>query len=141
MCASSHLRLIPVAMLLAAAMAGLIIFSNTAAGLMYLAAAGLVVALLIFIATGVLSALAGFRRGAVDTAALRVNSTGAAIRFYGPIVLISAAVTIILAMLQLAGAFLAFPVGVVIGFGVVAALAFAIMLVYALAMFIYAARG
>lgn len=141
MCASSHLRLIPVALLLTAALSGFIINSSTPEGLMYIAAAAIFVALFIFITTGILSALVGFRRGAGETSVMCPNHTGAAIRFYGPIVLISAVVTIIIALLQLAGAFLPFAPEVVIVIGVIAALAFSIMIVYATAMFIYSARG
>ena len=136
MCEDNKLRLIPVVIIVAALFSGLVIFSNTPAGLFILFAAALGIAFLILLTTGVLAALCGFRRTLGEPCNNRSSITCFVIRCFGPIVLISAIISVIFALLVIEGAFAAFSGLINAILGIIYAIIFSIMLVYFTGMFL-----
>lgn len=136
LCEESKLKLIPVVIIVAALLSGLVIFSNTSAGLFVLFAAALGIAFLTLITTGILVALCGFRRGLGEPATGRSSVACFVIRCFAPIILITALISVILALLVIEGAFAAFSPLVNAILGIIFAIIFSTMLVYFTGMFL-----
>jgi hypothetical protein len=90
MCEDNKLKLIPVVIIVPAALSGLIIFSNTPEGLFIAFAAALGIAFLILITTGVLAAVCGFQRALGESCHNRSSISRFILRCFGPIILITA---------------------------------------------------
>lgn len=136
MCEDSKLRLIPVVIIVAAIFSGLVIFSNPPGGLFTLFAAALGIAFFILLTTGVLAALCGFRRTLGEPCNNRTSITCFIIRCIGPIVLFSAIISVIFALLVIEGAFAAFSGLINAILGIIYAIIFSTMLVYFTGMFL-----
>jgi hypothetical protein len=136
MCEDSKLKLIPVVIIVAAVLSGLIIFSNTPAGLFIVFAAALGIAFLILIVTGVLAAVCGFQRALGESCHNRSSVTCFILRCFGPIILITAVISVVLALLVIEGAFAAFSPLINAILGIIFALIFSTMLVFFTGMFL-----
>jgi hypothetical protein len=136
MCEDSKLKLIPVVIIVAAVLSGLIIFSNTPAGLFIAFAAALGIAFLILIVTGVLAAVCGFQRALGESCHNRSSVTCFILRCFGPIILITAVISVVLALLVIEGAFAAFSPLINAILGIIFALIFSTMLVFFTGMFL-----
>jgi hypothetical protein len=146
MCDGAKLRLLPVIIMLAALISGLVIYSYTpgalAAGALAASAAGaLFVSAMVFLTACVICALCGFRR----TAGLGDDrGTGAAVcamRVYAPAVLINSLAACVLSLIALAGAFALLPQAAGAAAVVALSLALSAALVYFAAAMIFAVRG
>lgn len=136
MCEDNKLRLIPVVIIVAALFSGLIIFSNTPAGLFILFAAALGIAFFILLTTGILAAVCGFQRTSGEPCHNRSSVSCFVIRCFGPIILITAVISVILALLVIEGAFAAFSPLINAILGIIYALIFSTMLVFFTGMFL-----
>jgi hypothetical protein len=136
MCEDTKIKLIPVVIIVAAVIAGLVIFQNTPAGLFILFAAALGIAFITLVVTGVITALCGFRRTLGEPCNNRSSVTCFIIRCYGPIILISAIISVIFALLVIEGAFVAFSGLINAILGIIYAIIFSTMLVYFTGMFL-----
>lgn len=136
MCEDSKLKLIPVVIIVAAIFSGLVLYSNSVpGGLFALFAAALGIAFLTLIITGVIAALCGFRRELGEPCNNRSSITCFIIRCFGPIVLISAVISVIFALLVIEGAFALFSGLINAILGIIYAIVFSTMLVYFTGMF------
>jgi hypothetical protein len=136
MCEDTKLKLIPVVIIVAAVLSGLVIFANTPAGLFILFAAALGIAFVILIVTGIIAAACGFRRTLGEPCNSRSSITCFLIRCYGPIILITSVISVIAALLVIEGAFALFSGLINAILGIVFAIIFSIMLVYFAGMFL-----
>ena len=135
MCKNSRLKLLPAVMIAAALLSVLIIFSNTSEGLFIVFAAALGMAFLVLAATGLLSAVCGLQRSLGEPCHSRTSVTCLVIRYFGPTVLCTAAVSVLFALPVLEGAFAVFPPLLNSILGVLYALVFSTMLVFFTGMF------
>lgn len=128
MCHENHLCLIPVVILIAALLAGLVIaFASTPAALFPYA---LATALTILVITGIIVAVCGFLRCSSETC----NVTCSAICCLAPVILVTAMLSIVLALIAIAG-FSVTP-AVNLALGVIYSLIFSTMLVYFVDLFL-----
>ena len=136
MCEDNKLRLIPIVIIVAALLSGLIIFSNTPAGLFVAFSAGLYIAFFILIVTGILAAVCGFQRTLGEPCHNRSSITCFIIRRFGQVILITAEFSVILSLLVIEGAFSAFSGLINAILGIIFALIFSTMLVFFIGMFL-----
>lgn len=138
MCKDLKLRLIPVIIIVAGVLSGLIIASNTPGGLFIFFAAALGVAFLTLCITGILAAICGLQRMHSEPCHDHSSLTCYVLRCLGPTVLITALISVIAALLVIEGVFtLAIFAGLVNAIlGVIFALIFSTMLVYFTSMFV-----
>lgn len=136
MCRDLRLRLIPIIILVAGLLSGLVIFANTPEGLFILFSAALGISFLILLTTGVLAAVCGFQRIRSESSCHDHSSlTCFVLRCLGPTVLIAALISVILSLLVIEGAFALFTGLVNAILGIIFALIFSTMLVYFTSMF------
>lgn len=138
MCRDMKLRLIPVIIIVAGVLSGLIIASNTATGLSIIFAAALGIAFLTLCVTGILAAVCGLKRMRSEPCHDNLSLTCYVLRCLGPTVLVTALISVIASLLVIEGVFsLAIFAGLVNSIlGVIFALIFSTMLVYFTSMFV-----
>ena len=126
MCETIRRKLIPIVILVAALIAGLIIAFVPAPGAVFPFA--LIVSLGILLTTAVITAVCGLRRTLGDSSDSHCTATCAILRCLGPVILISAFLSVVLALIAIAGLSITPLINVILG--IIYALIFSAMLVY-----------
>ena len=132
MCEENRLRLIPVVILIAALIAGLIIAFVPTPGAVFPYA--LLVSLGVLLTTAVITAVCGFRRTLGENDSSRCTATCVVLRCLGPIILITAFLSIVLALIVIAGFSITPLINAILG--IIYALIFSTMLVYFVDLFL-----
>lgn len=132
MCEENRLRLIPVVILIAALIAGLIIAFVPKPGAVFPFA--LIVALGVLLTTAVITAVCGFRRTLGESDNNHCTATCVVLRCLGPVILIAAFLSIVFALIAISGFSITPLINAILG--IIYALIFSTMLVYFVDLFL-----